>query len=197
MLPWLWTCWRVPSHAAAPAARTVHRAWAARPRIRHHVVGPIARRLPRAAAAAGKGVIGAAGVAGTTLVCARLPSAILPPPAYAAPVASHEASYGGGYGWPGLPGWLGTGGGVWWPTWLGGPAPGDTTDVPPLVGATTGAPPCVYPPDVPPGMGPGFVPPGVTVVASFVPHEAPRDVPEPAALAVLAAGLAALAAARR
>lgn len=198
MLPWLYHCWPVAHRAASPAARAMRHAWQARPSVRHHVVGPVARRAPRVAAAAGRAVAGVAVATGTTLVCARLPGALWPP-AYAAPVAgayAPAAGYGGGFGWLGLPGYLGHGGGVLWPEWIGGPAPGDAPRAVSPGGGTTGAPPHVFPPGVPPGVGPGAVPPGVTVAAPHLPPEGPRDVPEPSGLAVALAGLAALVVAR-
>lgn len=183
--------------AVHTAARAARRVWQHRPRVSGHGVK---RHLAHGAAAAGKAVTGAAVATGVTIVCERVVAdraAWLIPPAQAVPIEwPATVPYGGGYGWPGAPGWLGPGGGVLWPAWVGGPAPGDTTAVVPPVGSTTSTPPFVSPPAVPPGVGPGAIPPGVVVTTPFVPPEAPRDVPEPSASVVVGVGLAALAWAR-
>lgn len=191
---------RPVAEVAQSVARAVHRVWHARPRVSGHGVK---RKLAHGAAAAGKTVAGAAVATGVTIVCERVAvdrSAWLGQPAYAAPApeALYAPAPAVAWGYPGLPGYLGLGGGVLWPAWVGGPAPGDTGGTPPVVGATNEAPPFVsLTPDVPPGVGPGLVPPGVTVTTPIAPPEAPRPVPAPPGLAVVAVGLAALAAARR
>lgn len=185
---WIWHCWPTARHVAPSAARVTKRAFVARPRVaRHAVIGRAVRRLPHVAAAAGKGVSGAAVATGTALACGW----VLAPPDVSPSGVPQVGIYGPGVGWSDLPGYLGLGAGVWPCGWCGGPVPGDA--VPPVV--TAG--------DVPPGPvpGPGPVPPNVVVVPPvWVPpgvSTPPQDVTEPSALAVLTAGLFGLVWVRR